>query len=160
MNFRKPNLDIGLDEEQLWQVVQYVDFSYGLDVMSSLDNMDARALRVAKNIVLERDGGFKLRDGTTYSGSTAGYSTGSALSRLYDFEKWGSTVFSMVAAGPRLRLTGTTNLTTALASASLSFQPMGNYLYFVNGSNYYRTNGKSTGTTTVAATTADRKSVV
>jgi len=154
MNFRKPNLSIGLDEEQLWQVVQYVDFSYGLDVMSSLDNMDARALRVAKNILLERDGGFKLRDGTTYYGSTAGYSTGSALSRIYDFERWDGSVYSMVAAGPRLRLTGTTNLTTALANSNLSFQPMGDYLYFVNGDNYYRTNGKSIGTTTVAATTA------
>ncbi len=151
---REPDLSVGTEEEQAWQVAQYVDFSYGLDVMTSIDNMDPRALRTAKNIVLERAGGFKKRGGTTYVGSTGGYSTGSALSRVYDFERWDGTVYSLAAAGPRLKLQGTTQLSTGLANANLCFAPMSDACYFANGNNYYKTNGKTTGTVAVTATSA------
>jgi len=151
MNFYEPDLSIGVEEEQAWQVIQYADFSYGLDVMTSIDNLDPRALRTAKNIILERSGGFKKRDGTTYAGSTGGYSTGGALKRIFDFERWGGDVFKLNASGARLKLEGTTELTTGLANANLHFTPMIDYCYFVNGDKYYRTNGKSSGTTTVAA---------
>jgi len=142
-----PNLNIGFDDATLWEVVPYIDFSYGLDVATSIDNMDVRALRVAKNVILDPSGGFKKRNGMAKVNDTAYDSN--PIKRLFDFQRWSGDVFNLNASGTTLRLEDGTALKTDFANVDFAFEVMSDKCLFVNGDDFYETDGTGAGTTSV-----------
>ena len=136
----------GTDKVQL----EYFDFAGGLNESSQVDSLRVDELTVARNLILNLDGGVDIREGFSFVTDSAG-AYASPPKYLGEYRKQNGTVIRLMTIGTSLMKWDGTVVKAGLQTGDIDGETFNDKFYFLDGAEYYVYDGATVAAVTPAS---------